>query len=117
VYVKRNLTPSEWIINIHGKLVHPPLAKERLMNEAAAIAYVREHLPEIPVPNIRAAFEDHGRFYIIEDEVPRVNLSELSEDKKTAVLPELERCIAMMQSHKSKILRAFGPKICLPYRL
>ncbi|KAH0578133.1 hypothetical protein J132_08119 [Termitomyces sp. J132] len=37
-YVKCSLFPSEYMVNIWGKIVHPHFVKERLQNEVAAIA-------------------------------------------------------------------------------
>ena len=56
----------------------------------AAIRYVQALDINIPTPNIRCAFEDHSRYYIITDLVPGVPLSQLPDDKKAPVIKELE---------------------------
>jgi serine/threonine protein kinase len=117
VIIKRNLTPSEYSIGTDGAISYPINAKERLENEVMAMAYIREHLPEIPVPPVRCSFEDHGRFYIFFDYVEGIKMSELPESKKPLVIEELDRYFAILKTQKSKELRSFVEKICLPRRL
>jgi len=45
------------------------MTPERIKNEVASIKFIKEHTT-IPVPNVRCAFEDHGRHFIITDLVP-----------------------------------------------
>ena len=117
VFIKRNLTPSEYLINSAGKLLIPYLCMERMKNEVAAIRYVQSLNINIPTPNIRCAFEDHGRYYIITDHVPGVPLAELPHDKKVPVIKELEGYVAQMHAIKSNVMGGFLGDVIVPYRV
>ena len=114
--MKRNLTPSEYMINLAGHLVLPHMCLERMKNEVAAIKYIQSNTT-IPTPNIRCAFEDRGRYYIITDIVPGVALAKLPDDKKAAVITELEGYRAQMHAIKFKVMSGFSGDVVLPYRL
>lgn len=116
VFIKRNLTPSEYMVNSVGNLVLPRMCMERMKNEVAAIRYVQSHT-NIPTPNIRCAFEDHGRYYIITDLVPGVRMADLPDDKKAPVIKELEGYIAQMHAITSKVMGGFLGDVILPYRV
>ena len=81
IFVKRNITPPEFMFNWKGEIEVPHIAMERVKNEAAAMMYVKEHT-NIPVPTIHCAFEDNGRFYIIEDLMPGVSIDSRSLRKR-----------------------------------
>jgi serine/threonine protein kinase len=117
-FIKRSLTPSEYLVGWDGKL-HTPICppKERLQNEIAAILYIRKHFPSIPVPNIRCSFEDHGRLYSIMDIIPGIPLIELADEKQAPAIQELEGYLALLHSHRSKTLRGFGGRVFVPARL
>jgi hypothetical protein len=115
-FIKRNITPSEYMINIKGNLVLPYKCIERMKNEVATIRYIQSHTT-IPTPNIRCAFEDHGRYYIITDIVPGVDISQLPDDKKAPVIKELEEYRAQMHAIKSKVMGGLLGDVILPYRL
>ena len=117
VFIKRNLTPSEYVHTCAGQLVIPYLCLERMKNEVAAIRYVQSLDIHIPTPNIRCAFEDHGRYYIVTDIVPGVRLKELPEDKKVPVIKELEGYLAQMHTIKSKVMGGFLGDVIVPYRV
>jgi aminoglycoside phosphotransferase (APT) family kinase protein len=118
VFIKRNLTPSEYGFTTHtGDLIIPYLCKERMKNEVAAIRYVQSLDINIPTPNIRCAFEDHGRYYIITDLVPGVSLAELPDDKKATVIKEVEGYVAQLHSIKSKVMGGFLGDVIVPYRV
>ncbi|KAF8968947.1 kinase-like domain-containing protein [Flammula alnicola] len=116
VFIKRNLTPSEYIVNLAGDLVLPYMCTERMKNEVAAIRYIQSNT-NIPTPNIRCAFEDHGRYYIITDLVPGVPLAQLPDDKKAPVIKELLGYVAQMHAIKSKVIGGFLDDVILPYRV
>jgi aminoglycoside phosphotransferase (APT) family kinase protein len=116
VFIKRNLTPSEYAINrVTGDV--PYLCVERMKKEVAAIRYVQSLNIGIPTPNIRCAFEDHGRYYIITDLVPGVALSQLPDDKKALVIKELEGYVAQMHAIKSNVMGGFMGDAIVPFRL
>jgi hypothetical protein len=110
VFIKRNLTPSEYVHTCAGQLVIPYLCLERMKNEVAAIRYVQSLDIHISTPNIRCAFEDHGRYYIVTDIVPGVRLKELPEDKKAPVIEELKGYVA--QCTQSSYGRLSGRHDC-----
>ena len=117
MFIKRNLTPSEYLVNLAGQLIIPYLCKERMKNEVTAIRYVQSLDISIPTPNIRWAFEDHGRYYIITDMVPGVALSQLPDDKKAPVIKELEGYIAQLHFVKSKVMGGFLGDVIVPPRV
>ncbi|KAF8056876.1 kinase-like domain-containing protein [Lyophyllum atratum] len=116
VFIKRSLTPSEYLVTLAGNLILPYMCMERMKNEVAAIRYIQSNTT-IPTPNIRCAFEDHGRYYIITDMVPGVPLVELPEDKKALVIKELEGYIAQMHTIKLNFMGSFLGDVILPYRV
>jgi hypothetical protein len=87
-FVKRSLSPGEWACNIADELFVLRMGMELLINEAAAIHFVRRNTC-IPVPTVRCAFEDHGWFYLITDMVPGVVRVNFSPHQKAVVTEEL----------------------------
>ena len=117
VFIKRNLTPSEYGITWSGHLILPYFCKERMKNEVAAIRYVQSLDINIPTPNVRCAFEDHGRYYIITDIVPGVSLARIPDDKKPQVIKELEGYLDQLHSIKSKVMGNFLGDVIVPPRI
>jgi aminoglycoside phosphotransferase (APT) family kinase protein len=115
-FVKRTLRPHEYITNFHGTLHAPRLGKERLMNEAESLRYIRQHT-DIPVPAVYADFEDDGACYLITEYVEGVNMADLTEDQKAVVRRELETHLAKLKTLRSK--RMGGPSgiVVPPYRV
>lgn len=116
MFIKRNLTPSEYVVNRLGDLVLPCMCFERLKNEVAAIRYIQSNTT-IPTPNIRADFEDHGHYYIITNLVPGVSLEQIPDDQKAIVFKELEGYIAQMHAIKSDVMGGFVGDVVVPYRI
>ncbi len=88
-----------------------------MRNEAATIRYIQKNTT-IPTPNIRCAFEDHGRYYIVTDFVPGVAMVNIPEDKKAIVIDELRRYIDQMHAIKSTVIGGvLGHVVVLPHRL
>ena len=54
---------------------------------------------------------------LITDIVPGVALAKLPDDKKSAVITELEGYRAQMHAIKSKVMGGFSGDVVLPYRL
>jgi aminoglycoside phosphotransferase (APT) family kinase protein len=88
-----------------------------MKNEVAAIRYIQNLDINIPTPNIRCAFEDHGRYYIITDMVPGVSLLRIPDDKKATVIKELKGYIAQLHSIKSKVMGGFLGDVIVPPRV
>lgn len=117
MFIKRNLTPSEFLVSrATGCLVIPDMIMERMRNEAATIRYIQAHTT-IPTPNIRCAFEDHGRFYVITDFVAGMALSQLPDEHKPTVIAELQEYIAQMRMLKSTVMGSVAGGVVFPYRL
>jgi aminoglycoside phosphotransferase (APT) family kinase protein len=104
------------MVTMKGEIAVPWMHMERLKNEVAAINYVKNNT-SIPVPTIRCAFEDNGRYYVITDIVPGTTMAELSDSQKVTVLEELEGYIATLHAIKSKVMGGFLGDACLPYRV
>ncbi|KAG6809134.1 hypothetical protein H0H93_016090, partial [Arthromyces matolae] len=102
-FVKRSLSPSEYIVNIWGKVVKPHIVKERLMNEVATIAFLKKHTT-IPLPNVRCAFEDHGRYYVVEDWVPGMTMLNVPPSAIDPILKELYGYRDQLQSLRSTVM-------------
>jgi aminoglycoside phosphotransferase (APT) family kinase protein len=116
VFIKRNLTPSEYLVNRAGMLVLPHMCLERMKNEVATMRYI-ENNTNIPIPNLRCAFEDRGCYYIITDLVPGVAMSQLLDDKKALVIKELEGYVAQMHAIKLEVMGFILDVVILPYRV
>lgn len=126
VYVKRNLTPTEYGVYLKtGATIIPSMHFERLKNEAAAIVLIKKKT-NIPVPTIRCAFEDNGRYYIITDTVPGVAMARLwkellkpeNEEKLKRLMAEIDGYLHEMRTKlKSKVMGGVLGDWCLPYRL
>ncbi|MCJ1255575.1 hypothetical protein MMC24_003392 [Lignoscripta atroalba] len=114
-FMKRSLRPHELQRNIHGNLVIPLASKERLMNEAASLSYIRK-MTNIPVPTVFCAFEDDGAYYLITEYVQGVDMADLSEDQKVVVTKEIQLHLATMRELKSTAPGGPTGFICPPYR-
>lgn len=114
-FVKRSLRPREYRTGYHGLHV-PRLGKERLMNEAVTLRYIREHT-NIPVPKVYSDFEDDGAYYLITECVEGEGMNSLSEDQKAVVRKELEKHLATLKTLRSN--RMGGPSgiVIPPYRV
>lgn len=114
-FIKRCLRPSEFRTGYRGLYV-PRLRKERLMNEAESLRYIRNHT-DIPVPRVYCDFEDDEAYYLITEYVEGVAMSELEEDQMAVVREELVRHLATLQTLKSN--RIGGPSgiVVPPYRV
>lgn len=82
-FVKRSLRPKEYRTGFRSFYV-PRLSKERLMNEAASLRYIRQHT-DIPVPTIYSDFEDGEAYYLVVEYVEGVNMADLSDEQKVVV--------------------------------
>jgi hypothetical protein len=115
-FIKRSLRQKEWQTNTRGAIVVPHMPKERLMNEAACLKYIRG-ATNIPVPTVYAAFEDDEAYYLITEYIEGVSMANLSEEEKTIVQREVEVHLATMKGLKSR--RIGGPSgiVCPPCRV
>ncbi|EEY19549.1 conserved hypothetical protein [Verticillium alfalfae VaMs.102] len=79
-FVKRSLRPREFRTNYQGLHI-PRLNKERFMNEAEPLRFIRSHT-DIPVPTVYCDFQEDEAYYLITEYVEGVGMSALSEDEK-----------------------------------
>lgn len=114
-FIKRSLRPKEFRTG-HRGLHIPRLRKERLLNEAESLQYIRRYTT-IPVPTVYCDFEDDDAYYLITEYIEGVNMASLSEDQKAIVHKELQGYLEELKSLKSS--RAGGPSgiVIPPYRV
>lgn len=114
-FIKRSLRPTEFRTGYRGLHV-PRLGKERLMNEAESLQFIRQHT-DIPVPTLCCHFEDDGAYYLITEYMEGVSMSELPEEEKAVVREELVSQVAKLKTLKS--CRIGGPSgvVVPPYRV
>ncbi|KAG7140435.1 hypothetical protein HYQ45_002738 [Verticillium longisporum] len=97
-FVKRSLRPREFRTGYRGLHI-PRLNKERLMNEAESLRFIRSHT-DVPVPTVYCDFQDDEAYYLITEYVEGVGMSELAEDQKATqnvvVNPETLRINAII---------------------
>jgi hypothetical protein len=135
VFVKRSLRPSEYRTDPQG--VHVPrLAKERLINEAAALEYIRQNtdIPYVPheldegketettdgtarVPRVWGHFESNQAYYLMTESIRGVELSNLWEDQKAPVFEELATHLAKLKTLRSNKLGGPTGLVVPPYRV
>ncbi|KAJ4319930.1 hypothetical protein N0V84_006113 [Fusarium piperis] len=114
-FIKRSLRPNEFRTGYRGLHV-PRLGKERIMNEAESLRFIKQHT-DIPVPAVYCHFEDDGAYYLITEYIEGVSMSELPEGQKAVVHEELESQRAKLKALKS--CRLGGPSgiVIPPYRV
>ncbi|KAK4140651.1 kinase-like domain-containing protein [Dichotomopilus funicola] len=117
VFLKRSLRPDEYQTGPDGATVHVPhLARERLMNEAAALDFVMRNT-DLPVPRVWAYFESDGAYCLMTEAMPGVELSCLWEDQKPTVLAELAKHVATLKTLRSDRLGGPTGLVVPPVRL
>jgi tRNA A-37 threonylcarbamoyl transferase component Bud32 len=72
-FVKRSLRPKEYRTGFRSLYV-PRLSKERLMNEADSLRYIRQHT-NIPVPTVYSDFQDDEAYYLVVEYVGGINMA------------------------------------------
>lgn len=115
VFIKRSLRPNEYRTGYRGLHV-PRLGKERILNEAKSLQFIREHT-DIPVPTVYCHFEDDGAYYLITEYIEGVSMSELPEEHKALVREELESHRAKLMTLKSSRLGGPSGIVIPPYRV
>lgn len=115
VFIKRSLRATEFRVGYRGLYI-PRLAKERLINEAESLRFIRR-VTNIPVPSVLCDFEDDGAYYLITEYVEGVAMSELSAEQKEHVCEELHQHLATLHDLKSKTIGGLSGVIIPPYRV
>lgn len=114
-FIKRTLRPREFRTGFRGLHV-PRLNKERLMNEAASLRFIRSKT-NIPVPKVHCDFEDDGAYYLITEYIDGVNMSDISDDGKAIVCEELQHYLAILATLKSSHLGGPSGIVIPPHRV
>lgn len=114
-YMKRCLRPREFRTGYRGLHV-PRVGKERLMNEAASLRYIRE-MTNIPVPKVCCAFEDDEAYYLITELIDGVNMSGLEEAQKETVIKEIKVHLQTLRNLKSGSVGGPSGIVIPPYRV
>lgn len=115
VFIKRSLRPREYMTGYRGLHI-PLLGTERLMNEAEALQFVRQHT-DIPVPTVYCHFLDDEAYYLITEYVDGINMADLTEEQKLVVSEELERHRAKLKTLRSSKLGGPSGIMVPPYRV
>lgn len=116
-FIKRSLRPSEWQVSQFRGTVHVPRqGRERLLNEAACLQFVRES-SSMPVPKLHCVFEDDGAVYVVMEDIEGVTMDNLEPAQKEIVRNELMRHLGALHSLKSSRLGGPSGLVVPPYRV
>lgn len=114
-FIKRSLRPREYRTGNRGLHI-PPLGRERIMNEAESLQFIRQHT-DIPVPTVYCHFLDDEAYYIVTEYVDGINMADLPEEQKPIVCEELERHRAKLKTLRSSRLGGPSGIVIPPYRV
>jgi serine/threonine protein kinase len=115
VFLKRSLRPQEFKQGARG--LHVPRArKEKLMNEAASLRFIKENT-DIPVPALYDEFEKDGAYCVATEYVKGVNMTELTIDQKRVVIEEVKHHIATLRGLKSSTIGGPSGLVVPPHRV
>lgn len=115
IFTKRSLRPRGYRTG-YRELHIPRVGKERLMNEAMSLRYIRE-MTNIPVPTVYCDFEDDQAYYLMIEYVDGVGMSELRDWQKTTVLEELHQLLTTLKNLRSKHIGGPSGIVVPPYRV
>jgi hypothetical protein len=116
-FIKRSLRPDEWQFSSFRNAVHAPrLGTERLLNEAAALQYIRTNT-DIPVPELYKSYEKDGAVTLEMEYVEGVGMDSLHETQRREVMKELDHHLDTLHGLRSS--RHGGPTgiVIAPYRV
>ena len=85
--LKRSLRQNECYIHSNGEQYLPPLVVERLKNEAASMAFIRENT-DIPVPKLLDTYEEDGSYHLWMEYVDGVDMSKLTDQERSQIIPQ-----------------------------
>ena len=114
-FYKRSLRPKEYVLNVRGEPVVPPMGYERLQNEAACLTFIRK-TTNIPVPDVLHAYDDEGAFVLVTQRLSGVRMDKLRAEDQAVVMKEVESHIQTLRNLRST--RTGGPSglVCPPPR-
>jgi serine/threonine protein kinase len=114
VFLKRSLRPQEFKRGERG--LHVPRAhKEKLMNEAASLRFVKEST-DIPVSAFYGEFEEDGAYCLMTEYVEGVKMKDLTVNQKRIVIEEVKHLIATLQGLKSSNIGGPSGLVMPPHR-
>ncbi|KAK4686802.1 hypothetical protein P7C73_g3323, partial [Tremellales sp. Uapishka_1] len=122
ILVKRSTTAAEYCAekDLAGAPAHGHVfSKESLENEALAMAYVKQHTT-IPVPEVVAAYEDRGCFYLLQEFIEDAVQARVFFDNSTAfeiIRNQLEGYVAQLKTLTSPTLRSFTKLTQFPFHI
>ncbi|KAJ5291055.1 hypothetical protein N7478_000306 [Penicillium angulare] len=117
LFTKRSLRPSEYITTYKGTIYIQRLGKERLQNEGESLHFVSQKT-NIPVPKVYGSFDVDDSHFLITEYIEGVGMSELSEDQKKLVWPEIDQHLATLHSLTSNKIGGPSSEIVIPpYRV
>ena len=114
-FIKRSLRPREWQVTLRGTIHVPRSGRERLLNEAAAMTFIRANT-DIPVPTLHCCFEDDDAVYLVMENVEGVSMAELEKKQREIVHEELEQHLQTMRGLRSSKLGGPSGLVVPPYR-
>ncbi|KAF2254412.1 kinase-like protein [Trematosphaeria pertusa] len=115
-FIKRSLRPHEWQLSKFKGTIHVPRqSKERLLNEAACLRFIRDN-SDIPVPTLHCTFEDDGAVYLVMEYVRGVGMDALDESQRATVVQELEGHLQTLRGLQSSRIGGPSGHVVLPYR-
>lgn len=115
--IKRSLRPREWqTMMVTGKIHIPRQGRERVLNEAASMKFVKEN-SAIPVPTLHCCFEDDDAVYLVMEYIDGDDMSSLTEAQKTIVQKELEEHVQTMHKLHSCIIGGPSGLVVPPHRV
>ncbi|PMD60200.1 kinase-like protein [Hyaloscypha bicolor E] len=115
-FLKRSLRPTEYKLDFRGQPYVPVANEARLENEAACLRFIKA-ATNIPVPEVLAAYEKDGSFFLWTEICHGIPMKELSVTDQAVVIKELEGHLRILQTLRSN--RIGGPTgiICPPPRV
>jgi hypothetical protein len=114
-FIKRSLRPREWQVTAKGTIHAPRSGRERLLNEAAAITFIRDKT-NIPVAMLYCCFEDDDAVYLIMENVEGISMTELGDGQRATVQEEMEQHLQTMRNLRSSKIGGPSGIMLLPYR-
>ncbi|MCJ1308322.1 hypothetical protein MMC25_001975 [Agyrium rufum] len=100
--LKRSLSPDEYYILDNGEPLIPAFVVERLENEAACMAFIRDNT-DIPVPKLLDAYHKDGSHYLWMEFIDGVEMSELTDEEQTKIIPQVQSIVTTLQKLRSRI--------------
>ena len=115
-FLKRSLGPTEYKLDFRGQPYVPVANEARLENEAASLRFIKSKT-NIPVPNVLAAYEQDGSFFLWTELIRGVRMKELSIADQAVVMKELEGHLRTLRTLQSNHIGGPTIIICPPNRV